>query len=358
MTELWSSGGSEHRSTPIVMDIPLLSAKELPGRVAVVTGGWSRERDRSLLSAAAVLASLERQQIPAVQLQLDDLEFVEHIQKHVVVFLAIAGNYAEDGRLQGFLDTLRIPYNGSGVFASAAAMHKPAAKGLVGLAGVRVAEHVCLGCSASFEQNLEAVCQQLGLPVILKPESEGGSIDLHLVSSVEDLGLALSKMSGNNQPEMSGNNQSGMSGKNQQIMAERYHHGRSLTVGVLETEHGELVALPALETRTDDGVYTYEAKRRPGRCDYMCPADVPGPVAAQLSDAAEQAHRALGCHGYSRSDFVVTEDGAVFWLEVNTLPGLSRTGNLARMAAAADISHEQLIAHILRTAFTVPHRAA
>lgn len=338
MTESRSSDGSMHRHLPSAMDIPLLRADELSGRVAVVTGGWSRERDRSMLSATAVLASLERQQVSAEQIQLDDPGFVDQIRQYNVAFLAIAGRHAEDGRLQGFLDTLRISYNGSGVLASAAAMHKPTAKALVGAAGVRVAEHVCLNLTLSFEQILRTVCAKLGFPVIIKPESEGGSIDLHLVHSVADLRLAISEVSAHSQ----------------RLMVERYHQGRSLTVGVLETAHGELVALPALETRATDSIYSYAAKRQSRQCEYYCPADVPTFVMTQLADAAKQAHEALGCHGYSRSDFVITEDGTVLWLEVNTLPGLSAAGNLTLMAAAAGISHDQLIAHILRTAFTAP----
>lgn len=136
------------------------------------------------------------------------------------------------------------------------------------------------------------------------------------------------------------------------LLVERLHPGKAVTVGVLEDADGTLTALPPLEARTTTDFYNYEAKRDPALHTYICPADVPHQIGALLGWYAKNAHRALGCSTYSRSDFMVSEDGTVVWLEVNTLPGLSPTGNPATMANAAGLDYDQLIAHILRPALT------
>ncbi|WP_372407435.1 D-alanine--D-alanine ligase [Streptomyces luteireticuli] len=310
-------------------------------RIAIVTGGQSGERDRSLLSGEAVRASLTRQDVAHVVLDAADADFADWVRGFDVAFLAIAGQWAEDGKLQGALDTLGVPYTGSGVLASALGMHKPTAKSVVKAAGVNTLEHVVLRADDDPDVAVKESATNLGWPVILKPCSEGGSIGMKVLRDAAELTCAL------------GEAQTGGG----EWMVEPFVEGTAVTCGILDHD-GVPSALPPLETLpTTAEFYDYAAKRDPNGHRYRCPAELPEPTVAAIQEAALAAHRALGCHGYSRSDFLVTPSGELFWLEVNTLPGLSAHGNLATMANAAGISYDALIAAILGTARHDGYRA-
>lgn len=320
------------------MRIVPLDPAERSAPVAVVTGGWSRERDRSWLSGRTVAKALDDMGVKAhvVDLAGSRDTLLEGLAEASKAFLAIAGRGAEDGRLQGALETLGVPYTGSGVLASAVGMHKLHAKTLVAATGVRVPDAVKLepdGTVETLEDEATRIKAALGIPLMVKPVSEGGSIGLHVASS-DDFAVS-----------------SAIScAEDGEWMAEAFHTGRSVSVGVLEDGQGNVHVLPPLEAQTPNGVYSYAAKRGTAECDYHCPARVGTETLEDLERQAVAAHRALYCHSYSRHDFVVGEDGRAWWLEVNTLPGLSKTGNLARMARADGISYELLLTHILRGA--------
>ncbi|MEU1628202.1 D-alanine--D-alanine ligase [Streptomyces sp. NPDC020096] len=316
-----------------IVNVELLNPADFGQPIAVITGGWSRERDRSLLSGRTVTGSLTSQGIEArvVDLETDRETLVDNLAGASLAFLAIAGRGAEDGRLQGLLETLGIDYTGSGVRASALGMHKPLAKTVVATAGVPVPAGTMVDLTRGTQCEVDRITRLLGLPVIVKPASEGGSIGLRIAGGSDQLAVAIGQVA------------------EHEVMAERFHPGRSISVGVLE-DHGTLRVLPALEVETTDGVYTYEAKRAQADCRYHCPARVSPEVQHALRRQAFAAHRALGCHSYSRHDFIVTAADEVLWLEVNTLPGLSASGNLARMATSYGLTYDQLIAHIVRGA--------
>ncbi|MDQ0605456.1 D-alanine-D-alanine ligase [Streptomyces canus] len=316
------------------MSIGSLAPGEIPQPVAVITGGWAKERDRSLMSGREVADTLTTMGLAPRVIDLeDDREIlVERLHGVGLAFLAIAGRGAEDGRLQGLLETLGVAYTGSGVLASAVGMNKLAAKTIVAFAGVRVPEGCRVDHEAKAETEAARIAELLGLPVILKPVSEGGSIGLRTAHTQHDVVDAI------------------LSGAGEDLMAEVYHPGRSVSVGVLvDLATDTARVLPPLEAETPDGVYSFAAKRG-GDCAYYCPARVEPDTVRALQLQAVTAHRALRCHSYSRHDFIVTDSGEVLWLEVNTLPGLTRTGNLARMADVDGIAYEDLIAHILRGA--------
>jgi D-alanine-D-alanine ligase len=301
--------------------------------IGLVTGGRSEERDRSLLSGQAVGEVLERRGMKHVRLDPSDPEFADRIRAVDIAFLAIAGQWAEDGKLQGLLDTLAIPYTGSGVLASAAAMHKPTAKALVSAAGVKVLPHVLVREGDDLTGVAQATNQGLAMPVILKPCSEGCSIGVQVARDPGQLVTALTADAGRGE-----------------WLVEPFTTGSAVTCGVLQRD-GALTTLPPLQTvPTMAEFYDYTAKRDPKAHRYICPAMVPDATLAEISRSALTAHQALRCSGYSRSDFLITPDGDVFWLEANTLPGLSRHGNLAAMAGAAGISYDELIATILASA--------
>ncbi|MFJ1938365.1 D-alanine--D-alanine ligase [Kitasatospora sp. NPDC088160] len=308
-------------------------------RIALVTGGRSGERDRSLISGEAVRESLVRQGLPHFVLDPTDKDFADRVREADVAFLAIAGQWAEDGKLQGLLDSLGVPYTGSGVLASAMAMHKPTAKTLVLAGGVTVLPHLPLRGHDGPEEAARACVEELGLPVILKPTSEGGSIGMRVFRDLNSLTTTLTHDT-----------------RGGEWFVEPFKDGTAVTCGVLEKD-GAIMTLPPLETvPTTAEFYDYKAKRSPAGHRYRCPAQLPDAVLATISRTAVRAHQVLHCSGYSRSDFLVTPDGDVHWLEINTLPGLSTHGNLATMAAAAGISYDTLIQIMLATARTNGYR--
>lgn len=320
------------------MDGAMIGTGELIG---LVTGGRSGERDRSLLSAEAVGETFRRQRLQYVRLDPCDGQFADRIRVVDVAFLAIAGQWAEDGKLQGLLDSLGVPYTGSGVLASAAAMHKPTAKGLVGAAGVKVLPHVLVQAGGDPEHAARACCAELGMPVILKPCSEGGSIGVQVVRDPRQLATALAGDAAHTE-----------------WLIEPFMEGSAVTCGVLQRERdGVLMTLPPLQTLpTTAEFYDYAAKRNPDGHRYLCPAAISDAALAEISRGTLEAHRTLLCSGYSRSDFLVTPGGSVFWLEANTLPGLSVHGNLATMASAAGIGYDELVTTMLANAYRQGYR--
>ncbi|MFJ6705662.1 MULTISPECIES: D-alanine--D-alanine ligase [unclassified Streptomyces] len=318
------------------MTIPLVSQDDYPKGVVVITGGWSAERHRSLLSGRAVVSALQGMgvQTGAVDLRDDRHELSGRLDGAGTVFLAIAGRGGEDGRLQGYLETRGLDYTGSGVLASAISMHKLTAKAVVQAAGVLTPTATPVSREVKGDTEAARVVGLLGPDIIVKPVNEGCSVGVRLPRGIDELREAL------------------LDGFTTDLMAETYHRGRSVSVGVLEDETGRLDTLPAIEAETGGRIYTQAAKENSDQCVYRCPAPLADEVEAAVREQAVAAHRALGCHSYSRHDFIVTPDGQALWLEANSLPGLSHQGNLARMARAAGISYEQLVSHILRGART------
>ncbi|MFI7126992.1 D-alanine--D-alanine ligase [Nonomuraea sp. NPDC050153] len=321
---------------PLLIDAQQLA---LPGRgrIGVLTGGRSRERARSLLSGNTTLTALRRLGLSAVMIDTKDPDFLDQLREIDVAMLAIAGQYGEDGKLLGLLEHLDIPYTGSGVLASALAMHKTAAKTMVAAHGVTVLP----GCGIDTERPADLVAKDLTetlpLPIIVKPVSEGGSIDMRLSRTEDDPAAAVDELRPTGQA----------------LFAERLRPGLSVTAGVLD-DGEQLRVLPLLETRPNGDFYDYPTKNNPAAFINHCPADLPEQAAERVKQYAQTAHRALGCDGYSRSDFVVADGDQVWWLETNTLPGLSAAGNMATMANAAGLDYDALITFILSTALT-PH---
>lgn len=311
---------------------------DLPSRdatVGVLSGGRSRERDRSLLSGQAATEALKRRGYERTRLiDTADTDLIDTLKGVDVAFLAIAGQWAEDGRLQSLLELMDIPYTGSGVLPSALGMHKVIAKTLVRMAGVPVLPDVSVARNAEPAEAAQEAAGQIDLPAVVKPVSEGGSIDVRIVRTESELETALHDL--------------GESG--QHLMIEMYSPGSFVTVGVLDID-GHPAALPPLKAtpKGSEEFYSAAAKNDDTLHAYQCPAELPTEVRSLLEEYAVAAHAELGCTGYSRSDFIVN-GRHVWWLEINTLPGLSRTGNLATMAQAADIRYDALILHILATA--------
>ncbi|WP_327258094.1 D-alanine--D-alanine ligase family protein [Streptomyces sp. NBC_01244] len=301
--------------------------------VAVVTGGKSTERERSLLSGKAVFESLTNQGYRAVMLDTTAADFDTEVRNVDIAFLAIAGQHAEDGHLQGYLETIGVPYTGSGVLASATGMAKTVSKKLVAEAGIEVATTGLIEPGKTTGEIVADLLATVGLPLIVKPISEGGSIGMVLARDTDTLTTAIARIDAE-----------------QGWFAEPFVEGTPVTCGVLDVD-GSLMPLPPLETLpTSAEFYDYASKRDDTLHEYRCPAELPADVIAFLQTSAVAAHRALGCSGHSRSDFIVTTAGQVVWLELNSLPGLSHHGNLATMANVAGIDYDQLVRMILTSA--------
>jgi D-alanine-D-alanine ligase len=332
-----TSDDAEHRDDGAHrVTITLSSPARLGGHVGIVTGGVSRERDRSLLSGAAVKAALEAAEYSVLSIDTSMPGFLEDLRRVDVAFLAIAGKYAEDGKLQGLLETLHIPYTGSGVLASAVGMNKPMTKAVAAGAGVPVARHVLVEPGTAVLERAAQIDAALGLPVVIKPVAEGGSVSVYLARTSAELVAAL-EAEDDTEP----------------MLAEEYMSGTMATVGVIETASG-LQALPVLGIESSTDFYDWSSKRQADLHRYECPAQVPVTVRDELQAHARTIHEILNCGSHSRSDFIVRPDGTPCFLEVNTLPGLSREGNLATMATAAGLTYERLIGHLLACAMNRP----
>lgn len=239
------------------------------------------------------------------------------------VFLAFHGTCGEDGRVQAAFDLLGIPYTGSGYLGSALAMDKDITKKLIAGSGVVTPKWQVVTYMAD---EIEALTAGLDLPVVVKPMDSGSSIGVSIAHDREELRKAL---------------EVGLrfGGK---VIVEQYIHGREIQVGVLEGE-----ALPSIEIVPKKGFYDYENKYQPGAADEICPAEVSEETERALRGAALTVHNLLGLGVYSRSDFILTEDGTPWFLEINTLPGMTPTSLLPQEAAAVGVVYAELCERIL-----------
>jgi D-alanine-D-alanine ligase len=301
------------------------------GKVGVLFGGRSAEREISILSGSGVLQALKSKGIDAhafdpAERSLADLA----AEKFDRVFIALHGRYGEDGSLQGALEQLGIPYTGSGVMASAVGMDKITTK-IVWLAhGVPTPKYAVI----DVDTDLDAVVADLGLPLIVKPPLEGSTIGITKVARAEDLKAAVDLAHQ----------------YDKLVLAEQFIQGREFSVPVLGTG-ADARALPVIEIVAPEGNYDYQNKYFKDDTQYHCPAPLDAQTTAAIQADVEKAYRTLGCEGWARIDVLLREsDGKHFLLEVNTSPGMT-THSLVPMAARAEgTSYEDLCVQILRTA--------
>jgi D-alanine-D-alanine ligase len=305
-------------------------------RIGVLMGGWSGERPVSLRSGQNVLAALKRQGLTAVGVDVGrDVAQVLVRQKIQAAFVILHGPFGEDGTIQGMLEMMGIPYTGSGVLASALAMHKGYSKKIFQESGIPTPNFCWVGQDQ--EQKIDAphCLEMLGLPVVLKPAAEGSS-----------LGVSIAKT-----PEQAEKGVKSLLRKYGEAIVERYVPGMAVTTGVLGTGD-KARALPVLELVSKNEFYDYQAKYTPGLTEFHVPARLPGAVYRKVQETAVLAHRVLGCRGWSRVDAIVDRAGTPFVLEVNTLPGMTNLSDLPAEAQAEDMSYDQLVLEILDSALT------
>jgi len=292
------------------------------GRVAVMMGGWSAERDISLMSGRQVLQGLLDAGVDAVGVDLN-IGTLRAMQRDDFdrAFLILHGPGGEDGVVQAYLQTIGIPYTGSGVLGAAIAMSKYRSKLAWRGMGLSVPDWQVL----SSTQDARRAGDEFGLPMMIKPDNEGSSIGIARVYRQDELVPAFKAAA-----------QYG------EVLAERFVHGRELTVGILGEQ-----ALPVIEIETPRAFYDYTAKYFVDDTSYHCPADIPGATARQCQEIALTAFKAIGCRDWGRVDFMLDDDGQPWLIEVNTAPGMT-THSLVPMAAyASGIPFSELVCRIL-----------
>ena len=294
------------------------------GKVAVLFGGRSAERDDSLNSGSRVLAALQRQGIDAqafdpAERKLDELAAFD------CAFIMLHGRYGEDGTIQGALELMGIPYTGSGVMASAIGMDKWRTKLLWRSVGLPIPEFVMLDAAA----DLAAVERQLGLPLFVKPACEGSSIGVAKVRHAGELRDAYQTAAKHDSL----------------VIAEQGVLGGEYTVAILGDE-----ALPIIKIVPATDFYDYEAKYLRDDTQYLCPCGLSEAREAEIRAQALEAFRVLGCRGWGRVDFLMDEQGKAYFLEVNTSPGMTDHSLVPMAARVAGISYEQLVLRVLEHA--------
>ena len=293
------------------------------GKVAVMMGGKSAEREVSLKSGAAVLAALRAGGVDAHSFDPREkpLEAL-HGEGFQRVFIALHGRGGEDGSLQGALDLLDIPYTGSGVLASALAMDKWRSKLVWQASGLPVPDYVVLDGASDFA----AVEARLGLPIFVKPANEGSSIGISKVKTAGGLREAYELAARHDRC----------------VIAEKYLGGGEYTVGIL----GER-ALPVIRIVPATEFYDYEAKYLRDDTEYRIPSGLGEAREAEMREMALCAYRALGGRGWGRVDLMLDADGRMYCLEANTSPGMTDHSLVPMAARAAGISFQQLVLELL-----------
>lgn len=296
------------------------------GKVAVLMGGPSAEREVSLKTGKAVLSALQRQNVMARGMDADKstLRILED-EKFERVFIALHGRWGEDGVIQGALEMLDIRYTGSGVLGSALAMDKLRSKYLWSATGIPTPEYVVLASGTDPDE----VVGKIGLPVFVKPVREGSSLGISKAKTSAELKAAWE-----------------MAAKyDDQVIAERFIDGAEITCGILGDQ-----ALPLIRIETDREFYDYEAKYILDTTRYLCPCGLPSGQELELQSLARRAFTILGCSGWGRVDFMLDNSGKPYALEVNTVPGMTDHSLVPKAAKHAGINFDELVLRILETA--------
>jgi D-alanine-D-alanine ligase len=301
------------------------------GKVGVLFGGRSAERDVSQMSGAGVLAALRSKGVDAHAFDpaVSSLAALA-AEKFDRVFIALHGRYGEDGTLQGALEQLGIPYTGPGVLASAIAMDKDMTKRIWLAEGLATPQFEMLHAHSDWA----AVAAKLGLPLIVKPAHEGSTLGLTKVQTVDDLPAAYA-----------------LAAKlDKAVMAEQFIAGMELTCAVLG--HGpDARALPLIRIIAPDDNYDYQNKYFSNTTQYLCPSGLPPTQEADIQALVLASYRALGCRGWSRADVMIrATDNKPFLLEINTSPGMTGHSLVPMAARQAGMSYEDLCCVILQQA--------
>ncbi len=324
--------------------------------VAVLMGGMSAEYEVSMRSGAQVAAHLDRDLYTVTSIEItrdgewifpgrerEYLDIAEAVSRLRAlhpdcVFIALHGPFGEDGRMQGLLDLMGIPYTGSGCSSSGLAIDTIRAKAVAAHGGIKVADQVVFQ-RHEWEQDPAALTKRigatLGFPCVIKNPTQGSSLGMAIPQSADDFEEAVPELL-----HFGGT-----------ILAERYLNGLELTCGVLDLDEEQgAYALPVTEIRPVKAkFFDYTAKYTPGATKEITPAQIDDALRDRVQTMAVRAHELMGCRGFSRSDMIFA-NGELYWLEVNTIPGMTETSLIPQMAAAAGMSFTELVGRLVEAA--------
>ncbi|MGI6548790.1 MAG: D-alanine--D-alanine ligase [Syntrophomonadales bacterium] len=305
-------------------------------RIAVLMGGMSKEREVSMRSGTAVTEALLRKGYEAIP--IDAVDDVAGKLKEVqpdLVFIALHGRYGEDGAIQGLLEIMGLPYTGSGVACSAVCMDKVLTKKLLVYEEIPTAPFMVINKSLYHNTRAavhEQILNDLGLPVVIKPATQGSSIGTTIVREESVLGSALDEALS----------------MSELALAEKFIAGVEVTASVLGNE--EPVVLPLIEIEAANDFYDYEAKYTPGGSAHVIPARISDEAARKVSEIAKQIYLSLNCLGFSRVDFIVDSSDQPWVLEVNTIPGMTGLSLFPDAAAHTGMGYDDLVEAVVKLA--------
>lgn len=309
-------------------------------KIVVLMGGHSLERDISFQSGKRVAAAAKKLGYRVASIDVD-----EHIVTHLrteqpdLCFIALHGRFGEDGAIQGLLESLSLPYTGSGIFASVLGMDKSLSKDIFLREGIPTPDFIALSTGAVKELGaanaLKDVIARLGLPLVIKPSSQGSAQGINFVEKEEEMTSALL----------------GAFSYGDKVILEKFVKGREVAVSVLGDERAK--ALPPVEIAPKKGHFDFRAMYTMGATEYFIPARLDSAKEKEIQKIAVQAHKALGCRDFSRVDFIIEEKtGIPYVLELNTIPGLTDTSLFPMAAAHAGIDFEELVGRIIKAGLT------
>lgn len=302
-------------------------------KIAVVYGGDSNERDISLMTGKQIAGALKKEhdvlllELGAPHTYIDKLRDLRG--KVDLVFIALHGKYGEDGLIQATLDLLQIAYTGSGVLASSLAMDKVMTFDFLQKHGIQIADYFVLHDSYDLEKVKEHIIKRLDYPCIVKPSRSGSSVGVSVVKDMEDLEKAIQVAFK----------------EDDAIIVQKFIKGRELTCGVMGNAHKtELEALPIAEIVTPEGkFFDYENKYFSKETQEIAPADIDPKVAEKIQILSKNIHLVFACRGLTRSDFILSKDEQLYFLEINTIPGQTEASLCPKEAKAAGMSFEEFI---------------
>jgi len=311
------------------------------GKVAVLMGGTSAERQISIMSGTGVLAALQSQGVDAHAFDPAERDLWELKRDGFArCFIALHGRHGEDGTVQGALELMGIPYTGSGVMASAIAMDKVMTKRVWIAEGLPTPRHVWLAPDDQARERVIKVPDELGLPLIVKPPREGSSIGITKVAGYSQMQDAVA-LAAQYDPD---------------VLCEEFIEGEEVTCPVLG-DGASAHALPVIRIVAPDGAYDYQNKYFTDTVKYLCPSGLPDSEEREIQRVVVAAYRTIGCRGWGRADLMIRKtDRKPFLLEINTSPGMTSHSLVPMSAKAAGMSYEQLCLHLISHAsLDTPH---
>lgn len=305
------------------------------GKVAVLMGGTSAERDVSLMSGEGVLQALQSQGVNAHAFDPAKQDLAElKKQGFDRCFIALHGRHGEDGTVQGALELLGIPYTGSGVMASSIAMDKVMTKRIWLAEGLPTPRYVVLPADRQSREDLQAVPDEIGLPLIVKPPHEGSSIGVSKVSGYSEMADAVALAAKHDH----------------EVLCEEFIDGEEVTCPVLG-QGANAVALPVVRIAAPEGAYDYQNKYFTDVVKYHVPSGLPEAEEREIQRIVVEAYRTLNCRGWGRADLMIRKsDRKPFLLEMNTSPGMTSHSLVPKSAAANGMPYEQLCLHLIANA--------